>query len=167
MSAPDPVTVNVPLDSDALPVTPTAPRSEVSHGAGNTCGGGVAPDPSFSGSVFVSLSRGPGGAEKYVSGLSTISSTMAPSSRCCTRTVCVPVVSKKMLAPATPHPLSAHPHPAIDGSLVPACSTTSAELVVSTRQAGEPTESWEPVNWTCTESLLNELFCALKRTHRW
>src|SRR5689334_6934462 len=101
MSAPEPTTVNVPLVSDALPATPTAPRSEVLHPAGSPGGGGGGggggdpdPDPSFSVSVIVSLSRGPGGDEKYVSGLSTISSTMAPSSRCWTRTVWEPVVSK-------------------------------------------------------------------------
>src|SRR5690242_17391377 len=69
------------------------------------------PDPSFAGRIVASLSRGPGGDERYVSGLSTISSTIAPSSRCCTRSVWVPVAAKYTLTPGAPQPLSAQPQP--------------------------------------------------------
>src|SRR5262249_29236928 len=65
----------------------------VSVGGGGGGGGGE-PEPSSSVRIVVSLSRGPGGVERKSFGLSTISSTIAPSSRCCTCSVCGPSAPK-------------------------------------------------------------------------
>src|SRR5581483_7868589 len=116
------------------------------------------PEPSVAVRIVVSLSCGPGGDERYVSGLKTISSTIAPSSRCWTRTVCVP---------GAPHPLSDQPQPVSLVSEEPSCSTTSAELVVPIRIVASPVLVTESLNCTCTESLPSELPCARSRTHRW
>ncbi len=95
---------------DSWPTIHAANAHSTTVVAGTVGGGGsVEPEPLSAGRMVVSLSRGPGAVEKYVLGLSTIWSTMAPSSRCWMRTVWVPLVAKYTATPAVPHPLSAHP----------------------------------------------------------
>jgi hypothetical protein len=73
-----------------------SPSAEADGAVGDTDGVHVDPPGSTAVSfrVVVSLLRGPGAAFRYVVGLNTIWSTIAPSSRACMRSVCVPVAAK-------------------------------------------------------------------------
>ena len=76
-----------------------------------------------------------------------------PSSRVCTRTVCVPVVLKYTSGPSTPapHPLSCHPQfetPHDEHS----SRLTSVASAVPMRQTGDPPEVTDPENCTKAES---------------